>query len=155
MLKIGDKFPAFELVDQAGAIHSLKSLKGTPFVIFCYPKDATSGCTVEVCEFRDTKALHKLVKLFGISPDTENSHKKFADAQELPYPLLSDPEKQLLDPIGVWGEKSMYGKKYFGVLRTTFFVDSTGKVAHVWEKVKPEGHAAEVLKVVKAILIKK
>lgn len=124
-------------------------------MIFCYPKDATSGCTVEVCEFRDTKALHKLVKLFGISPDTENSHKKFADAQELPYPLLSDPEKQLLDPIGVWGEKSMYGKKYFGVLRTTFFVDSTGKVAHVWEKVKPEGHAAEVLKVVKAILIKK
>lgn len=144
MVSVGSPFPDFSLTDQEGQAHTLASLKGTRFVLFCYPKDDTSGCTQEACEFRDLLPRFDGVKVMGISPDPVKSHAKFAGKHSLPYPLLSDPEQELLQALGVWVEKSMYGKKYMGVERTTFLVDSDGKIEQVWNKVKPAGHAEEV-----------
>lgn len=144
MVSVGSPFPDFSLTDQEGQTHTLASLKGTRFVLFCYPKDDTSGCSQEACEFRDLLPRFDGVKVMGISPDPVKSHAKFAGKHSLPYPLLSDPEQELLQALGVWVEKSMYGKKYMGVERTTFLVDSDGKIEQVWNKVKPAGHAEEV-----------
>ncbi|MEN9790544.1 MAG: hypothetical protein RLZZ63_202 [Gemmatimonadota bacterium] len=143
---IGKKAPAFKVQDDAGAIVTLASLKGEWVVLFFYPKDMTSGCTVEACEFRD--ALPKFTKLeariFGVSPDSVKSHQKFKVKEGLTYPLLSDPEHTMLKAYGVWVEKSMYGRKYMGVERTTVIIDPAGTVAQVFTKVKPAGHADEV-----------
>ncbi|MCC6402388.1 MAG: peroxiredoxin [Fimbriimonadaceae bacterium] len=145
MLDSGDPFPDFSLQDQGGTTHTKSDLLGSPVVIYFYPKDDTSGCTVEACEFRDRLAEIPGAKVYGVSPDPVRSHKRFAEKYGLTFPLLADVEKSLCTGCGVWVEKSMYGKKYMGVERTTFVLDSQGKVASVFRKVKPAGHAAEVL----------
>lgn len=150
MIEAGQDFPDFSLADQTGKVWTKNDLKGAPAVLYFYPKDDTSGCTVEACEFRDQMPQFEGVRVFGVSPDPEKSHKKFVDKFTLAFPLLADPEKSLLEATGVWVEKSMYGKKYMGVERTTVLIDADGKVVKVWNKVKPAGHAAEVLAAAKS-----
>jgi peroxiredoxin Q/BCP len=122
-------------------------LKGKIVVLYFYPKDDTPGCTTEACSFRDANHImqQRGVVVLGISKDNVASHKKFADKFSLPFPLLSDTDTQVAQQYGVWKEKSMYGKKYMGVNRETFLIDKDGIVRKVWSKVKPEGHAQEVL----------
>lgn len=147
MLKVGDTAPGFTLEsDSAGTISSA-ALAGKRYVIYFYPKDDTSGCTKEACSFRDRLPdFSKLgVPVFGVSPDDARAHAKFVKKYDLNFPLLVDPEKQLLQAYGVWAEKSMYGRSYMGVLRATFIVGADGRIEKVWPKVKPEGHADEVL----------
>ena len=144
--KAGEKAPDFTLLSDEGTEVSLKSLKGSPVVLYFYPKDDTSGCTTEACEFRDLFPRFKKGKavVLGVSPDDVKSHVKFKKKYELPFTLLADTEKTVAEAYGVWKEKSMYGRKYMGVERTTFLIDATGKIARVFEKVKAPGHAAEV-----------
>lgn len=150
MLESGNPFPNFSLAAQDGKTYSNAELVGSPSVIYFYPKDDTSGCTVEACEFRDRLQEIPGAKVFGVSPDGIKSHTKFATKFDLNFPLLADEEKELAMALGIWVEKSMYGKKYMGIERTTYLLDSSGKIAQVWRKVKPEGHAAEVLKALEA-----
>jgi peroxiredoxin Q/BCP len=144
MLKVGDKFPSFSLLNQDGETVSSDALLGSTSVIYFYPKDDTSGCTAEACEFQERLADFPGNNVFGVSPDPVKSHRKFADKYSLTFTLLADTETALSQACGVWAEKSMYGKKYMGVLRTTFIVGADGAVTHVFEKVKPQGHAAEI-----------
>jgi thioredoxin-dependent peroxiredoxin len=139
--------PDFTLPTETGDTLTLSSLRGQWVVLFAYPKDDTSGCTVEACEFRDALPRFDAAKavILGISPDSVKSHVKFKAKYELPYTLLADEEKTVLQAYDVWKEKSMYGKKYMGVERTTFLIDPQGQVAKVFSKVKPAGHAAEVM----------
>ena len=139
--------PDFTLPTDAGDALTLSSLRGQWVVLFAYPKDDTSGCTVEACEFRDALPQFDASKavILGISPDSVKSHVKFKAKFELPYTLLADEEKTVLQAYDVWKEKSMYGKKYMGVERTTFLIDPQGQIAKVFTKVKPAGHAAEVM----------
>ncbi|MBI5708325.1 MAG: thioredoxin-dependent thiol peroxidase [Armatimonadetes bacterium] len=146
MIDAGQHFPDFELEDQNGRVVRLDDLKGSKAVIYFYPKDDTPGCTTEACEFRDRAANLKGAQVFGVSPDPAKKHKKFADKFGLGFPLLADPEKKLIEACGLWVEKTLYGRKYMGVDRTTFLLDEKGVVARVWRKVKPEGHAEEVLR---------
>jgi peroxiredoxin Q/BCP len=147
MLKEGAKAPAFSLPSDDGSTVALKDLKGKKVVLYFYPKDDTSGCTTEACEFRDSWAAvkRKGAVVLGVSPDGVKSHGKFKQKYDLPFPLLADEDHAVAEAYGAWGEKSMYGRKYFGILRTTFVIDESGRVAKVFEKVKPKGHAAEVL----------
>ena len=147
MLKVGDKAPAFSLSSDSGETISLKDLKGKPVVLYFYPKDDTSGCTVEACEFRDSwpEVKRSGAIVLGVSPDGVGSHQKFKKKFSLPFPLLADEDHGVAEAYGAWGEKSMYGRKYQGILRTTFLIGGNGKIARVFEKVKPKGHAAEVL----------
>jgi peroxiredoxin Q/BCP len=147
MLSPGDPAPAFSLQSDTGDTVSLQDLRGRKVVLYFYPKDDTPGCTVEACEFRDNwKAVQKTgAALFGVSPDGVASHVKFRKKFDLPFPLLADPDHAVAEQYGAWGEKSFLGKKYMGVIRSTFLIDEQGKVARVFEKVKPKGHAAEVL----------
>jgi peroxiredoxin Q/BCP len=150
--KVGDKAPDFKSVNQKGEEIKLSALKGEPVVLYFYPKDDTPGCTVEACEFRDGYAkLKKLAVLFGVSPDPAKSHVKFIDKFKLPFDLLADEDKSVAKAYGVWVKKSMYGREYMGVARTTFVIGKDGKIAHVFEKVKPQGHAEEVLAVLQAL----
>ncbi len=151
MLDVNQPFPDFELADQNGAIHTRGGLLGSPTVVFFYPKDDTSGCTVEACGFRDVFPRFEGAKVFGVSPDGVKSHAKFATKFGLPYTLLADTDKALCEAVGVWVEKSMYGRKYMGVERTTFLLDAEGIVRRVWRKVKPDGHAEEVLAVLEGV----
>ena len=139
--------PDFTLPTDAGDTLTLSSLRGQWVVLFAYPKDDPSGCTVEACEFRDALPHFDASKavILGISPDSVQSHVKFKAKFELPYTLLADEEKTVLQAYDVWKEKSMYGKKYMGVERTTFLIDPAGQIAKVFTKVKPAGHAAEVM----------
>jgi peroxiredoxin Q/BCP len=148
MLAVGDKFPAFTLPDQNGAKTTLKSLSGKYKVIYFYPKDNTSGCSLEARGFSTLvdKFKEKDASVTGVSPDGQASHEKFCLKESLSFTLLSDVEHVLLEKVGVWQKKKMYGREYMGVARTTFLVDPKGKVAFVWTKVKPLGHAEEVLK---------
>lgn len=151
-IKVGDSFPAFCLLNEEESPVTLESLRGSRNVIYFYPKDDTSGCTTEACEF--THCLPQFeskngVNVYGVSPDSVASHKKFKAKYDLKFALLADIDHQLADRVGVWVEKSMYGKKYMGIERTTFLIDENGKVIHVWEKVKAPGHAAEVLNAIK------
>jgi len=152
MVQEGKKAPAFSLPDQNGNIVSLKNFAGKTVVLYFYPKDNTSGCTKEACSFRNSigeiEALNAVV--IGVSPDSTASHAKFAGKFELPFILLSDTEKTMLQDYGVWQEKSMYGKKYFGVVRTTVIIDPQGKVKKIFPKVKVEGHTDEVIAALKA-----
>ncbi len=143
----GTPAPDFTLPTDIGDALTLSSLRGQWVVLFAYPKDDTSGCTVEACEFRDAFPRFDASKavILGISPDSVKSHVKFKAKYELPYTLLADEEKSALQAYDVWKEKSMYGKKYMGVERTTFLIDPKGQIAKVFAKVKPAGHAAEVL----------
>jgi peroxiredoxin Q/BCP len=144
---LGKKFPSFRLETQDGKEYTTADLAGRWWVLYAYPKAMTSGCTLESQQFRD--ALPKFAKLgasvLGISADEAKRQKQFAEKESLPFPLLADPEKTLLTKLGIWVEKSLYGRKYMGIERSTFLVDPTGKVAAEWHKVKVPGHAAEVL----------
>ncbi len=145
--KIGAIPPQFELVGDDNTLYSLKRYKGRKIVLYFYPKDDTSGCTTQACDLRDSwKAVQRAgAVVLGVSPDGVSSHQKFKARYQLPFPLLADTDHAVAEAYGAWGEKSMYGRKYFGILRTTFLIDSEGKVARIFEKVKPRGHAAEVL----------
>ena len=151
--KVGAKAPEFSLQSDSGETVTLAGLKGKPVVLYFYPKDDTPGCTVEACEFRDTWADVKKTGavVLGVSPDDVKSHEKFKTKFNLPFPLLADQDHAVAEAYGAWGEKSMYGKTYNGILRTTFVIGPDGKIARVFEKVKPKGHAAEVLDALKEI----
>ena len=147
MVQEGAKAPEFTLTDDQGQEVSLSDFAGKKVVIYFYPKDDTPGCTKEACSFRDNHSaiLAKGAVVLGVSADDAKSHEKFKTKFELPFPLLSDPEKKMIQAYGAWGEKQMYGKSYEGILRSTVIVDEQGNVAKVFPKVKPEGHAEEVL----------
>lgn len=147
MLKIGDTIPAFHLNNEEGNTISNAGLEGQRFVLYFYPKDDTPGCTKEACGFRDNlPAFDKLkVPVFGISADDEKAHGKFVKKYSLNFSLLADPDHSTCEAFGTWVEKSMYGKKYFGIQRASFVIAGSGKIEQVWEKVSPDGHAEEVL----------
>lgn len=152
MLEVGKKAPSFTLPDINGKKVSLKNFLGSKVILYFYPKDMTSGCTKEACDFRDNfPNFSKLkIQVIGISPDSVESHKKFAEKYNLPFILLSDEKKEVVQKYGVWKEKSLYGKKYMGVERTTFIIDENGKIMHIFPKVKVNGHVEEILKVLKS-----
>lgn len=147
MLTIGAVVPNFHLNNEDGKTISNIGLEGQRFVLYFYPKDDTPGCTKEACGFRDNlPAFNKLnVPVFGISADDEKAHGKFVKKYNLNFSLLADPEHKTCEAFGVWVEKNMYGKKYFGIQRSTFVIAGNGKIEQVWAKVSPEGHAEEVL----------
>ena len=147
MLQNGQTAPDFVLPDQNGETLALSSLRGNTVVLFFYPKADTPGCTTEACSFRDDIALFESAStiVLGISPNTSRQQKKFADKFGLPYKLLADADHAVAEAYGVWVEKSMYGKKYMGVDRTTFVIAPDGSIAHMFCKVKVENHASEVL----------
>lgn len=143
----GQLAPDFTLPTDSGEMLTLSSLRGQWVVLYAYPKDDTSGCTTEACEFRDLFPKFKKGKavVLGISPDSVKSHQKFKAKYELPFTLVADEEKVALQAYDIWKEKSMYGRKYMGVERTTFVIDPQGQISKVFEKVKPAGHAEEVM----------
>ena len=149
-LKEGDKAPAFTAKDQDGNKVSLKDFAGKKVVLYFYPEDNTPTCTVQACNLRDNIGVlneHGFTVL-GVSPDDEISHQKFIEKQSLPFTLLADPEHKIIEEYGVWGEKNMYGKKYMGLLRTTFVIDEKGIIKKIFKKPKSKEHAQEILKVV-------
>ncbi|HEU5348855.1 MAG TPA: thioredoxin-dependent thiol peroxidase [Ktedonobacterales bacterium] len=143
----GTPAPDFTLAAGDGSTVTLSALRGQWVVLYFYPKDDTPGCTIEACSFRDS--WHTLeqrgVRVLGISRDSVKSHQKFAEKYGLPFTLLADEDTEVAQKYGVWVERSMYGKKFMGTARTTFAIGPDGVIQHVWEKVNPEGHAAEVL----------
>ena len=147
MVEIGTKAPEFALPDQDGVIRKLSDYRGKPIVLYFYPKDDTPGCTKEACSFRDTFADFKKagVEVLGVSTDNSESHEKFRKKYNLPFTLLADTDKKVINDYGIWQEKVNYGKKYWGIARTTFLIDKNGNIMHVFERVKPDEHAAEVL----------
>jgi len=153
MAEENKKAPAFSLNDQDGKKVSLNDFKGKNIVLYFYPKDNTSGCTKEACNFRDDFPDFKKLKavILGVSPDSVQSHKKFADKFDLPFRLLSDEKKLVLEKYGVWKEKSMYGRKYMGVERSTFIIDKTGKVRKIFRKVKVADHNKEVMEALREL----
>ncbi len=146
-LEIGKKAPAFKGNDQNEESRTLKEFAGKKLVLYFYPKDDTPGCTAEACDLRDN--YHKFIKagysILGVSPDNEAKHKKFIAKYELPFDLLADTDNAIALAYGVWAEKSMYGRKYMGIVRTTFVIDEKGKIAEVIEKVDTKNHAAQIL----------
>lgn len=152
-LKIGSKAPAISLPDQNSKIQKLSDYLGQWVLVYFYPKDDTPGCTTEACSLRDNfPKLGKLkAKVFGISTDSVASHKKFAEKYQLPFTLLADVDKKVVEKYGVWAEKSMYGRKYFGILRNSYLIDPQGKIVKIYEKVKPATHAEEVLEDLKTL----
>jgi thioredoxin-dependent peroxiredoxin len=147
MLKEGDKTPDFTAKDQDGNAVRLSDFKGQRVVLFFYPKDDTPGWTKEACSFRDANDdfTKKDIQVLGVSTDSEKSHQKFISKYNLPFTLIADTEKDVVQKYGVWVEKSMYGKKYMGIQRTTFLIDESGKVAKIFDKVDVAAHADEVL----------
>ena len=147
MIKVGANAPAFKTTDANGETVSLKDLRGHKVVLYFYPKDDTPGCTKEACSFRDafSKFKKRGITVLGVSPDSEKSHKKFETKYKLPFTLLADTDRSIAEAYGVWGEKKFMGRTYMGVHRTTFLIDEKGKIKKVFEKVKPEDHASEVL----------
>ena len=146
-LKVGQKAPSFTLLDDNSQRVSLSDFKGKKVVLYFYPKDDTPGCTKEACAFRDgfedlrdSKAV-----VLGVSADSVESHKKFSTKYDLNFPLLSDVDKKALQAYGVWKEKSLYGRKFMGIERTTFVIDEDGKISHIFPKVKVDGHLEDVL----------
>lgn len=146
-LKENTMAPDFELPDQDGNIHKLSDYLGKQVVLYFYPKDNTSGCTLEATNFRDDFSEYEKasVQILGISPDSVSSHKKFCNEYDLPFTLLADESHEVCEMYGVWGKKKMYGKEYFGVNRTTYLIGVDGKIEKVFEKVKPAIHSQEVL----------
>ncbi len=147
VLSPGDAAPDFTLPESGGGTRSLHDLRGKKVILFFYPKNDTSGCTREACGFRDSYEDYKGVQaeILGISPDAVKSHDKFTAKYNLPFPLLADTDHQVSEAYGAWGQKSLYGKKYMGLLRTTYLINADGVVEQVWTMVKPVGHAHEVL----------
>ncbi len=152
-LAVGDKAPDFSLPDDDGSLVSLGGFAGHPLVIYFYPKDDTSGCTKQALDFSEKSAAFRKAgaTVLGVSPDSAASHAKFKAKHEITLPLLSDEGKKMLEAYGVWAEKSMYGRKYMGVERTTFLITGDGTIAAVWPKVKVPGHVDAVLKAVQAL----
>ncbi len=152
-MKEGDKAPDFTLPDQNGKPVQLSSFQGKKVVLYFYPKDNTSGCTREACDFRDHfpdfTSLDAVI--LGVSKDGQKSHANFAQKYELPFTLLSDESTEVMQQYGVWQEKSMYGRKYMGTVRSTFLIDEQGVIRKIWPKVKVAGHAEQVLKAIKAL----
>jgi len=148
MPEVGKKAPQFTLPDSDGNKISLKDYLGQKVVLYFYPKDNTSGCTKEACDFRDSIAQFKKLKtaVLGVSKDSQSSHIKFRDKYDLNFPLLSDVDTKVIQKYGLWKEKSMYGKKYMGVERTTFLIDEKGRIEKIYKKVKVSEHVEQVLK---------
>ena len=146
-LEVGQTAPAFTLKDQAGRPVSLSDFAGRNLIIFFYPAAMTPGCTTEACEFRDAYDVFRdrNAEVLGVSPDDVASHGKFKTKYELPFPLLADPDHEVAEKYGVWGEKNYAGKKYMGINRSTFVIDPEGNVARAMLGIKPAGHASEVL----------
>lgn len=151
MLKVGDKAPTFSIISDDGTAVSLKQFKGKTTVLYFYPKDMTSGCTQQACDFRDSFVrLKKLgVVVLGVSKDPIESHQKFKSKYSLPFSLLADVDGEVCKAYGVWKEKSMYGRKYMGIERTTVVISPSGKIAALFPKVKVKGHVDQVLKALK------
>jgi len=149
LLTVGAQAPEFTATDQDGKKHALRDFRGKKVIVYFYPKDNTPGCTKEACAFRDNFAEFRQlnVEILGVSIDNEKSHKAFVLKYDLPFTLLADTDKRLVEAYGAWGEKSMYGKKYMGTNRVTYVIDETGKIAAVFPKVKPDTHADEILAV--------
>ena len=147
LIDVGKSAPALKLPNQSGETVELKQFKGSWIVLYFYPKDDTPGCTTEACNFRDSmKAFtDRGVIVLGVSPDDAKSHAKFATKHKLPFDLLADTEQKVCNAYGVWQEKSMYGRTYMGVARTTYLIDTKGKVACRWDKVKVKEHETQVL----------
>lgn len=149
-LAVGDKAPAFRAVAVGGEYGEgreveLVDFRGTPVVLYFYPKDDTPGCTVQACSLRDSwSSFRGLARVFGVSVDSSRSHGKFIEKFQLPFPLLSDSGKEVVNAYGVWVEKTMYGKKYMGTERSTFVIDGAGRIAAIFRKVKPEDHVGFV-----------
>ena len=146
MLQPGDKAPPFSLPDQSGSTVTLASFKGRKVLVFFYPKANTPGCTQQACGLRDVASQVGDVAIVGISPDKPAAQAKFDEKFGLGYPLLADVEHTVADSYGVWGEKSMYGKKYMGIVRSAFLIDEKGKVTQAWYKVSPKDTSANLLK---------
>lgn len=147
MLKENTIAPDFELPDETGVLHKLSDYRGKDVVLYFYPKDETSGCTTEACNFRDDYSAYEKagVTILGVSPDSPESHAKFKARHHLPFSLLADTEHKVCELYGVWGKKQMYGKEYLGVNRTTYLIGKDGTIRKVFEKVKPAEHSAEIL----------
>lgn len=150
-LKEGDKAPEFSLPAGTGDAVSLKDLKGKKVVLYFYPKDNTPGCTKEACNFRDNHAALQQAGavVLGVSADSVKSHQGFSAKYSLPFPLLADEGAKIATAYGAWGEKTLYGRKYMGMMRMTFLIDEKGNLAKVWAKVKPDNHGVEVLEAIK------
>jgi peroxiredoxin Q/BCP len=153
MIEAGQPAPDFTLLDQRGEPVTLSKLRGTPVVLYFYPKDDTPGCTKEACAFRDAHVDYEGAgaKVIGVSPDDIKAHQKFAEKYALPFTLAADPEKTVCERYGVWKEKNMYGKKSMGVERTTFLIDREGTIRKVFPKVKVDGHSEAVLEAVRGL----
>ncbi len=153
-VKEGQKAPVFRLKSDTGTTVSLSDYRGRPVVVYFYPRDNTPGCTREACAFRDCLSqLRALgVELVGISPDSVESHRKFKEKHDLNFPLLSDPDHTVASKYGAWREKTMYGKKTFGIQRSTFLIDAQGKVARAWQRVQVDGHDQEVLEAARQLV---
>lgn len=147
ILKPGDNAPDFKLISDSGKEVSLKDLRGKKIVLYFYPKDDTSGCTKEACDFRDKIKLFEKrnTVIIGVSKDNTASHVKFKKKYDLPFTLLSDEDLEMLKTYGVWKEKSMYGKKYMGIVRSTFLIDEKGKIEKIYDNVKVDGHIDDIL----------
>jgi len=147
-LQEGDKAPAFTANDQNGQKISLAGMKGKKLVLYFYPEDDTPTCTIQACNLRDNYALLKKegFTVLGVSSDQEKKHKRFEAKYDLPFTLLADPEHRIIDKYGVWGEKQLYGRKYMGLLRTTFLIDEKGKIRKIFAKPKSKAHAEEIVK---------
>lgn len=150
-LQAGEKAPAFTSKDQNGNTVSLDQFLGKKVVLYFYPKDDTPGCTAEACDFRDNYQglVAQGIEVLGVSVDDEKSHQKFITKHSLPFTLLADTDKEIVEAYGVWGEKNMYGKKYMGTNRTTFIIDEKGNIAHVIAKVDSKNPTAQVLELIK------
>lgn len=148
MIKIGDKMPDFEVVDQNGKTVKSQDLLGKKTIIYFYPKDNTSGCTAEACNLRDNyeAMVAKGYNVIGVSKDSAASHKKFAEKYQLPFTLLADTSTEMIQAFGAWGEKSLYGRKYMGTLRQTFIFDENGILVEIIDKVDTKNHATQILK---------
>ncbi len=145
-LKIGDSAPDFSAPDQNGNMVSLEEFKGKKLVLYFYPKDNTPGCTSEACDLRDNyeSFLANGYEILGVSPDSQKSHQKFIEKYDLPFRLLSDVDKKILEAYGAWGEKKMYGKAYMGVLRKTFIISEEGNIENIIEKVDTKNHSKQI-----------